>query len=275
MVKTTRRSCGPIVSLVCAVLCAEAGCVLVPQAQLDECRQRGQALRAENDRLKDQVLTLRSENQDIAQRSVDDERRLKAQEAAIDRLEETARAYQDDRERLASAYEHLKSQLQGSAGPEASYSADSLKRFAEQHPGASFDDRGKVLVLSVESLFETGAATLRPGAEKTLADLAAALGGPDLRAQPVVLAPSVDDPSVQKTSAHDEADEQARIRFLAMARINQVRQRLQARHPGVVPGRIRIGDPDRPLPPGSGGEPAARIEIRLAHVRSPPGASGP
>ncbi len=84
-----------------------SGCAVVPRSRLEETRQLAQLLRAENDRLKDQVLTLRVQNQDYADRALDDLRRLTAREEAIERLERSIQAYQDDRDRLAGAYRRL------------------------------------------------------------------------------------------------------------------------------------------------------------------------
>jgi len=87
------------------------GCGIVPRAQMDECQKLSQLLRSENARLKDQVLSLQSQNRDYADRAVDDLRRVTARDQAIERLEQSVQAYQDDRERLAAAYEQLRVSL--------------------------------------------------------------------------------------------------------------------------------------------------------------------
>ena len=56
-------------------------------------------------------LSLQSQNRDYADRAVNDLRRLTAREQAIERLEQSVQAYQDDRERLAAAYEQLTASL--------------------------------------------------------------------------------------------------------------------------------------------------------------------
>jgi hypothetical protein len=84
-----------------------SGCGIVPRSRMDECQQLSQILRAENARLQDRVLSLQSQNRDYADRAVDDLRRLTARDRAIERLEQSVQAYQDDRERLAAAYEQL------------------------------------------------------------------------------------------------------------------------------------------------------------------------
>jgi hypothetical protein len=88
-----------------------AGCAIVPRAQMDECQQLTRTLRSENARLRDRALALQSQNRDYADRAVDDSRRLTVQEEAIERLEQSVQAYQDERARLESAYKQLASSL--------------------------------------------------------------------------------------------------------------------------------------------------------------------
>jgi hypothetical protein len=84
-----------------------AGCTVVPRSRLDESRRLTQALRAENARLKDEVVALQGQNRDLGDRAVDDQRRLAARDEAVERLERSVRAYQDERDRLAEAYEQF------------------------------------------------------------------------------------------------------------------------------------------------------------------------
>ncbi|MGC8640924.1 MAG: hypothetical protein ACP5XB_13735 [Isosphaeraceae bacterium] len=94
-----------------------SGCQLVPRSQLDECHRLSQTLRSENARLKDQMLALRSDNQDYSERAVDDARRIAQLETVNQRLETSVQAYQDDRTRLESAYKELLATLPGSLKP--------------------------------------------------------------------------------------------------------------------------------------------------------------
>ncbi len=108
MVRVHHHVVVPWLSL--AVLLASGtlpGCGIVPRSRMEESQKVSQLLRTENARLKDQVLSLQSQNRDLADRAVDDLRRLTAHEQAIERLEQTVHAYQGDRERLAAAYEQL------------------------------------------------------------------------------------------------------------------------------------------------------------------------
>ncbi|MFI5456763.1 MAG: hypothetical protein ACHRXM_15055 [Isosphaerales bacterium] len=97
--------------LILGILILNSGCGIVPRAQMDECQRIGQTLRSENARLKDRALALQSQNQDYADRAVDDSRRLAIQDEAIERLEHSVQAYQDERARLEAAYKQLTSSL--------------------------------------------------------------------------------------------------------------------------------------------------------------------
>jgi hypothetical protein len=83
------------------------GCAMVPRDRIEESQRLTQSLRAENARLRDQVLGLQAQNRDLSDRALDDLRRLTARDEAIERLEQSVQGYQDDRDRLAEAYRRL------------------------------------------------------------------------------------------------------------------------------------------------------------------------
>jgi hypothetical protein len=93
------------------VLAVISGCAIVPRARMDECEKLSQALRADNARLKDRLLALQGQNRDFAERAVDDAGRLAIQDEALERLEHSVQAYQDERARLEAAYKQLASNL--------------------------------------------------------------------------------------------------------------------------------------------------------------------
>ncbi len=93
------------------------GCAFVPKARFDEAQKVVQTLRAENTQLKDSALTLKVQNQDLAQRAIDDDKALRALEAANTQYEKSIQAYQDEREELQSAFRVLKNQVQTASGP--------------------------------------------------------------------------------------------------------------------------------------------------------------
>jgi hypothetical protein len=90
---------------------------MASREQLDECHRLSQTLRSENAGLKDQMLALRSQNQDFSERAVDDARRLATLEQTNRRLETSVQAYQDERTRLESAYKELRASLPDSLHP--------------------------------------------------------------------------------------------------------------------------------------------------------------
>jgi hypothetical protein len=88
-------------------LAVVAGCAVVPRSSMDDAHKLTQSLRADNARLKERVLALQGQNRDYAERAVDDAHRLAVQEEAIERLEHSVQAYQDERSRLEAAYKQL------------------------------------------------------------------------------------------------------------------------------------------------------------------------
>jgi chromosome segregation ATPase len=93
---------------------------MVPRTRLEESHRLTETLRTENARLKDQVLSLQTQNRDFTDRAVDDLRRLTAREQAIDRMQRSIHSYQDERDRMAEAYQRLMTSLGRSsedAGP--------------------------------------------------------------------------------------------------------------------------------------------------------------
>jgi len=100
-----------------AVALVASGCRMAPRQEVDDCHRLSQTLRSENAALKDQMLALRSQNQDFSERAVDDARRLAQLESSNQRLETSVQAYQDERTRLETAYKELRACLPGSLQP--------------------------------------------------------------------------------------------------------------------------------------------------------------
>ena len=106
----------PPLVLAAAVFVA-SGCRMAPRQEVDDCHRLSQTLRSENAGLKDQMLALRSQNQDFSERAVDDARRLAQLETSNQRLETSVQAYQDERTRLEAAYKELRASLPDSLQP--------------------------------------------------------------------------------------------------------------------------------------------------------------
>ena len=90
------------------ILVGATGCGLVPTQRLDESRKVIGGLRAENAQLKDSALSLRTQNQDLTQRAVDDARRIAALDEAKNRLEQSVQGYIDEREQINTAFQQFK-----------------------------------------------------------------------------------------------------------------------------------------------------------------------
>ncbi len=90
------------------------GCGFVPKTRLDDATKLVQGLRAENAQLKDTNLGLKVQNQDLTQRAVDDSQAIQGLETATTQFERSIQAYQEDRERMRSAFNELKDQVRSS-----------------------------------------------------------------------------------------------------------------------------------------------------------------
>ncbi len=90
---------------------ASVGCGNLPREQLVQCQNRSQLLQAEASRLKDESTQLRSKNRELAQRAVEDARRLRGLEEANRRLEKSVVAYQDQRDQVQRVFNDLKREL--------------------------------------------------------------------------------------------------------------------------------------------------------------------
>jgi hypothetical protein len=94
------------VALACALL--GSGCAFVPRTRLDDAQKLVGGLRSDNAQLKDLAVNLKAQNQELAQRAVDDARALRALEDANGQYERSIQGYQDDREQYQSAFRELR-----------------------------------------------------------------------------------------------------------------------------------------------------------------------
>jgi cell division protein FtsB len=91
-----------------ALVASGAGCGMVPKQRLDDSQKLITSLRTENSQLKDASLSLRTQNQDLSQRAVEDARKISALDEAKSRLERSVQAYIDEREDLNTAFQQFK-----------------------------------------------------------------------------------------------------------------------------------------------------------------------
>ena len=154
-----------------------SGCGMVPKSRMDECHRVTQTLRAENSRLKDLALDLRTQNQDLSQRAVDDARQIAAKDEANERLVKSVQAYQGERDKLAEAFLTLERQVRMAVNPHPAARPSALKAFASAHPGWSFDEARMTVSAPPALLFRKGTDALTPEAASTLKALAVELSG--------------------------------------------------------------------------------------------------
>jgi chemotaxis protein MotB len=259
-----------------------AGCSFVPKSRLDECHRLSQTLQAENDRLKNTTISLRSQNQDLNQRAVDDARRHRVQEEEIQRLVQSVSAYQDDRDKLAVAFDRIKSQIRASVNPVSSGLLNQLQDLARTHPGWEFDPERGVLAIPAGQLFEGGSDRLRGEAESWLRETAALWKAPEASDFDLLVIGRNETSAVRRTTLSPEVSHgQDQGRPLGLARASRVRE-LLAELATIDAARIEVAGFEIPHA-GSDSDPASqarnrRIEIHLrrrAAERPPPSALKP
>jgi outer membrane protein OmpA-like peptidoglycan-associated protein len=245
-----------------AVLCA--GCTSGPRARLRDCERISQTVRSENAQLKDVALKLRTHNQDLAQRTVDDGRRIQALDKANHRLEQSVLAYQEERDRLAAAFEQFKTQLQAAADPVPTALLDRLREFSRSHPECSFDADRLVIAIPEHALFAPDGDTLKPDAQALLNDCADRLSGReagDLTLR--IVARSAREP-IRRVGVDDPNARDASLDMMRALRVRDlVAQRTHREPAQIAVARSEDADSSDSPPevtPRTGGR---RIEIHL------------
>ena len=224
----------------CLVLlpgCNTGGIGFVSKNRLDEATKLTQALRVENSQLKDVALNLRSENQDLTQRAVDDARTIRTLDQANRRFEKAITAYQTDRERLEASYEKIQRVARMPRDTRLSSDwNDALDRYAREIPGAEFDRTSGTLTIPTDGLFQRAEDGLTPEGKKrldALAKLIADASSADGEAPDVQIDGHVALSPVRLTGADDQA-EKSRAEELSLARAAKAREVL-GRTKGPVP----------------------------------------
>jgi chemotaxis protein MotB len=238
-----------------------AGCSVVPKSRLDDCHRLSQALQVENAQLKDVKLSLQAQNQDLTLRAVDDGRRLKVQDEAIRRLEQSVTAYQTERDQLSPLFDRMKQQLQASANPLPTAMLERLRTFAEEHPGCSFDPETAVLTIPSAPLFEPGTDRPRPEALPLLRAAAERLNDPEARDLDVVIVGHTEPSAVLRTGLDTP---RSKSPHLGLDRASRVRD-LLATEGGLDSSRIEVAGHEAPPTPDGGQNDGKgrRIEIQL------------
>jgi outer membrane murein-binding lipoprotein Lpp len=210
-----------------------AGCSSSARRQLADSRQRIETLQAQSDQLRNEALTLRNRNRDLARRAVDDARKLRDLELTNGRLEQAIVSYQDERRKVADAFQNLQDQVHrqamaddptphaqldpeparprpmlasassGNPAPPSSPAGNTARfaAFARAQPGTRFDPDRAAWTVPSETLFQPDSAHLNARAPLLLdafARLAATSDDPVTPARIVFSAPEV------RQAGHDE-----------------------------------------------------------------------
>jgi flagellar motor protein MotB len=251
-----------------------SGCAFVPKERLDDCHKQCQNFQLEASQLKDDVLKLRATHQDLAHRSIEDAKRLKALDEENRQLERSVIAYQEDRDRLAAAFEQFKRQLAATSDHLPAAMLDRFEDFSRTHPSFTFDAESAVATFPTEALFQPGSADLTAEAETLLSSFAAILGPADAQEIKVRVVVSTTDPEVRLTSltAADSATEAIGLARAQRVREVLVEQALLDPSHVEVEGEGGVVGSEPPPKPSPG--PVQVIEIRLRPALSSASSEG-
>lgn len=239
-----------------------AGCSYVPKTRLDDCHRLSQALQAENSRLKDTTISLRSQNQDLNLRAVDEARRVRLQEEEIERLVQSVSAYQDERDQLAAAFERIKGQVRRVANPVTSGLRQRFEGLARAHPGWEYDPGRSVLSIPAAQLFEPSSDRLRPEAMAWFREVSAAWGGPESRDLELLVVGRNETSPVRRAGLQGPVE---RGRALGHERASRVRDVLVA-EARLDPSRIEVAGFEVPPPGGVAPDEGSRARDRRIEI---------
>lgn len=142
-------------------------------------------IHAENSRLKDLVVQLRSSNEDMAQRSIDDSTRIARLEDENQAFRTSVAAYQSERERMAKSFQNLQQQVQvalsdrsvvttsSESDPSSLPQSTNLSQNSKVPPAGRFNPSQKSIVIQVDEWFLNDSAILdstKLGRVKVLAE---------------------------------------------------------------------------------------------------------
>lgn len=267
-----------------AITAAVAGCAWVPQGRIEDCRQRVQVLQATNQELRDVAVHVRQENKDLAQRSLDDTRRLRAQEEAIRRYERSIADYQSEREQLYALLDQIRGQVRTAAlAPPTTAMIDRLEEFVREHPNCRLEPSRGILLLPADTLFAAGDDRLTDDGKALLDALAASIGGSEapslaLRVTGAAIPPTMTatDGDVHLASTDSNSPtvnrDGPRVDLDGLDRARRVRDLLADRL-GIEPSRIAVSgggttvlDHEAPTP---GSRPAGLVAIQVRRIADP------
>lgn len=178
--------------LACAAILLTLGCKAVPVTEWNSLQARSRALAEQNRAQLAEIDNLNRHARSLEDRVIRSEKQLVTMQdrANIDRRE--LETYQDERDEL---YGHFQGLVSGAARmpPELSRRLVELSR---RHPSLQFDPATGVSKLDSDILFDSGAAKLKPGAERLLEDLVRVLRSPAGGNMKIMVAGHTDNQSV-------------------------------------------------------------------------------
>lgn len=185
MTERNRLPRATISGVMAFVLCSSAGCSSWPWKSGGRDAERlTRVIHAENARLKDVVVQLRSSNEDMAQRSLDDASRIARLEEENEQFRMSVAAYQTERERMARSFQSLQEQVRLALGDRSDVLTTSFvgnpdsktASFAPTGDGSAppegvISGSGNELEITMDEWFAPNSAILKDGVEPRLARL--------------------------------------------------------------------------------------------------------
>ncbi len=150
------------------------GCLFVPRADLDAARADNQVLAEQNRAQLAEIQNLKVHSHTLEDRVIHSEEQLAVLHDRTGLDQHQLETFQQERDKL---YEQFKSMAfgRGRLPPELS---GQLVALSKKYPGLQFDPETGISKLDTDILFDSGDASLKPGAERLLDDLVRVLRSP-------------------------------------------------------------------------------------------------
>lgn len=240
-----------------------AGCSTVHRSKLDECHTLSRTLQSENSRLKDMVLSQKSEYEDLAQRADDDARRLAAKDEENKLLHKSVLTYQDELEKVGVELNNIKSKIRVAANPISANTLQRFETFAKSHAGCEFDPHAATLTVTTDQLFQPGTDRVKPEARPLMQSVANLLDQPEMREYRVLVAGHTADSPIQATGLRDE---KPKTGHLSLERATRVREMI-ASDGRIDPDRIDVAGFEASQPKDDGLDDGARARNRRIEIQ--------
>jgi hypothetical protein len=251
-------------AIIAVILMSSAGCSSWPWKSGGRDAERlTRVIHAENARLKDVVVQLRSSNEDMAQRSLDDASRIALLEEENEKFRTSVAAYQSERERMARSFQNLQEQVQLALGDRSEIRSTSFvgqsgkstpdsavaQILEESPPAGRIDMDRRSLVISIEDWFVPGTAIMKPDAEmranrlgRWLSTRIAADGVVRFRIGNDYAASATESSDSASDSTGTQAEIQQNRRALDAVRARRLWQAILAGMPAESDVRVRFDD---------------------------------